>query len=351
MCMKILITHIYNFLLSLVEGKIFFMTKESITFNNIAKESTKESFVQNPDDLLKNYLKQNDITGNNETNPALTEPQDKPDQSNDPEIAELTQKLTRLKANREEFNKNPDLNLLNEYLPHRNALPDKEKYDALVNKILQKAKFQMSDEEFGKDTELSGLTKLKPMDSFLSHLVAGSIVDLYLNREDLIDSVLNRPEGFTLVALQRQKDSGAVGLYESNSNYILTDGAAVIMGMLNLKGKDNATEQLDVIKHEFTHAVDASKNSYAKTDGEEKLAYIATGLLPGMDKQTEEKAFNEIKTSNNGIEKYAGTNIQEFLATTMETFVDNPLALPESIRNMYTNYLKFDPIKEQKTVV
>lgn len=435
------------------------MRKDLITFNNTRTESRKESF-HNPEDLLKQFLKLNNITSNdllvqepdsvkccdegcshckpvtiksdqakhstktnNETDisnkpkvkqtksnstdkntikntswaidedEASSKPVNSPDKTEQPEsleTGEVADKIIKLKATREKYNqsKSPDLNLLNEYLPYRASIKDNseklKKYDDLIAKILQKAQLQMSEEEFDKNTKLSDLTKLKPMDSFLSNLIAGSIVEIYHNREDLIDNVLDRPQGFTLVALKRKKDSGAVGLFESNKNFILADGTSVIMGMLNFKGKNNATEQLNIIGHEFTHAIDVTdsvtniasekdktklarnkdekaekaSNDKATNDVKDNSQYKADGLLPGMtnkDKEIIEAALKEIKENNKDIEDYAKTDIQEFLATTMgETFIDNPHALKDgssalnNLYAMYKNYLQFDPIEEEE---
>lgn len=412
------------------------MQKSPILINKISRESPQRPSLNNPDNLLKNYLKlsiegfkepdsvqcncihckqaalkldelkskpqinfetqspsETKVEGttagtqNHDLTNSTTKTEPHNTQANNPTsniaaISDMTAKIAKLKSSRDEFNKseNPNMDLLNPLLPYRNSIakdPEKlKKYDELVKKITHKAKFQMSEEEFNKDTGLSDLSKLRPMDSFLANLVAGSIVELYHNREDLIDKVLDRPEGFAVIALTRKKDSGAVGLYDTKNNFIIADGAAIIMGMLNLKGGSNNTEQLDVIKHEFTHAVDAIPDSSDNTVGRTELArdknaipesskkvidegnksqYKADGRLPGMtkeDKKILEAALTEIQTNEGNVEGYAKTDKEEFIATTMETFTDNPLALKngppalKALYDMYANYLKFDPLKE-----
>ncbi len=393
------------------------MHKEISAINQLLQKSKSDPNLLSPEHLLKNYLKTEDSHNcgcvcdsccesdvNSNTN--LEEPEQ--DYSM-PDLGDLPKRITEFKEDRNNFNQmeTPDMNILNKYLPYRNAIsndPEKTKqYDNLVHKILAKARFQISDEEFDKDTTMFNLERMKPMDRFLGNLIAGSIVELYHNREDLIDKVLNRPEGFSLVALSRKKDSGAVGLYSSTSNYMLIDGASEIMGLMNLKDKNNNVEQLNIVGHEFTHAVDSillseensgntstvseedsdnstSNNSEISLGGfsatetsndsdpftidnldlstKEEERHTADGLLPGMteeDKQIIEAALNEIKTNGDNVEEYAQTDIQEFIATTLgETFVDNPAALKDgppalqALYNMYTNYLKFDPLSPEK---
>ena len=289
----------------------------------------------------------------------------------------ITKKMATLKSDRETFNKSetPDLNILNKYLPYRNSIANDaeklKKYDALIDKMLKKIKLQIAGESFGKDTKLSDLTKLKPVDNFLSRIAVGSIAEVYHNREDLIDKVLDRPEGFEMVLLQREKDSGVVGLYDTKSNYILADGAAVMMGILNLSDTNGKPDELNVLGHEFTHAVDTSDSITLTTNGSttplkestsdvDKSGYHADGFLPNMsdeDKKIIEAALNEIKTNGDGVEKYAQANIQEFIAVTLgETFIDDPAVLKngppalKALYDMYSNYLKFDPASEKKAI-
>ena len=220
------------------------METSPLTLNKISNKNIK---VDDPDILLKSYLK----------------PDNKSEEATRPANSELTEKLTKLKSDRESFNNSeePDRNLLNEYLPRRKSIendPEKlQQYDDLINKILQKSRFQKSEEGFDKDTKLSDLTKLKPMDRFLSHLVAGLMVELY-GREDLIDKVLNNPKEFTVNVLQNNKDSEIAANYSSDRNFILLDEQALFRGLLNLKEPDNVTEDLDSIKQAFTHALDVA---------------------------------------------------------------------------------------------
>lgn len=390
------------------------MHKEISTINQLLQKSKSDPALLSPEHLLKSYLKTEDSHSSgcacdscceNDINSDISLEEPEQDYSM-PDLGDLPKQMTEFKETRDKFNQmeTPDMNILNKYLPYRNAIsndPEKTKqYDDLIHKILAKASFKVSDEKFDKDTTLFDLEKTNPMDRFLSNLIAGSIVELYHNREDLIDKVLDRPEGFSLVALSREKDSGAVGLYSTSNNYMLLDGASEIMGLMNLKDKSNNVEQLNIVGHEFTHAIDSlissdessdnlegessddstannsaislggfsatetseDSNSLALSDSDTPIKkekkHTADGLLPGMteeDKQIIEAALNEIKTNDHNVEEYAQTDIQEFIATTLgETFVDNPAALKDgppalqALYNMYTNYLKFDPLNPEK---
>ena len=378
--------------------------------NKLANEQSKISFDFEPEVLLKEYLKE--VEGE-ETNPPLPEleAQDKSqvkDLFNDdsaltpetlsPEfntedsgkasddeykVGTLEKKVIELKEIMAQFNDNEDidLNILNPLLPYRTSLKPTdsgegteharestnkiEEYDSLVKHISEKAKILMSDETFNKDTKLESIKNAKPANKFLTNLVASSIAELY--PREMVDTVLNRPEGLTIVLMSKEEGKGAVGLYSGKENYILADGTSVMLGMLNLKEpKDThnrtegdrhdhevSTEQLDVIKHEFLHALDA------KDYGEGK--YLADARLPGMtDEQANiiVDAYNSLKEAGNSgrVHKYSLTNKEEFIATAIETFIDNPSALKDggpklaAVYDVFKDTFKRDPIAYMSSI-
>ena len=374
---------------------------------HLLREDTKENINESSEKFGKGLNNSGDVpssTGSTPTN-----------NSNDPSDT-IKSKISMLQKVKEEFEQSGDINALKDLFPYLKSIQDQpeklKQYKEIVNNFITKGKFFMYDESFTKDTNFTDLKNLKEMNNFVKNLIVLSIVDLYHNRPE-INSVLDRPEGLTIVTLNRHKsdstpadnkpaetpannntpsetptdkatpseiapaptgttlneipssdtsqtgvmsNGSAVGMYNGKENSIYLDGTATLISILNLDDMGstptgsnvNKTEEYAVPQHEFTHAFDAEKGAEG---------YHADAVLPGMSSEDAAvivKAFENVKKEGNNVHPYSKTNKEEFLASTIETFIDDPRALAEGSKELkelyelYKKYFDYDPIELQK---
>ena len=331
--------------------------------------------------------------------------------SSDNVTEKLNAKIAKLAEARKEFEKTNDITSLKSLFPYLKSIEnDQEKitnYKNLAKEFLTKAKFYMTDETFNKETKMEDLKNLKPMNEFMANLVVASILELY-DDPDKVRVVLDRPEGFKVIALSKepkknnpakegenqnptstQQGGRAVGMFSGKENAMYLDGTSVIISLLNLedmgdvnqpgtpaenitsprtentsavnqpKSSDTSNisqrkkiEQFAVPVHEFTHAFDGVKDSNDN-------AYHSDAILPGMtteDIETIKKAYEVVKTGQTGVHPYGKIDEVEFLATAAETFLDHPYALaegPKELQDLYATFKKYfhrDPIKALEAI-
>ena len=333
-----------------------------------------------------------------------TPPASNPTSTDNPQdqgTSAIKDKIAALKKAKEEFEQSGDISALKDFFPYLKSIQNDSKkledYKQLVNDFLTKGKFLMTDESFTKDTNLQDLKNTKPMDKFIENIIVASIVDLYHGHRSDVDSVLDRPEGLTIITLNKNKDSKpndtppsdptpsnskpsdtpstppennqnnmhnatAVGMYNGKENSIYLDGTSTLISILNLDALGSPTdtppaegqnpvhkiEQFAVPQHEFTHAFDAVKD---------ETGYHDDAVLPGMtseDAQIIVNAFENIKKDESKLHPYAKTNKEEFLATAVEAFIDDPTALSEGTKELkdlyelFKKYFDYDPIQLQQ---
>jgi hypothetical protein len=202
-------------------------------------------------------------------------------------------KETALAALRAEFNRTLNLDLLNPYLHYRRHLSEQVAQDATGNAARKLAIHDRKILDFVHSPQVqfwmvSRNGRLFPLDTSAKYLIAGRILDLMRNREDVLHRNLRQDSPLRIIMHEKllqtvwTKDCSffqkSLGGYWSFGNAdIHLDKANFWKGVLDRR--DGYTPEI----HEYIHGVD-SESAF--------LLNIANRGLPGLSKQ-DQKTFDE----------------------------------------------------------
>ena len=172
------------------------------------------------------------------------------------------------------------------------------------------------------DTTSQLLNKSQPANSDTKRLVAASFLNMVGNNQNLVDTLAsNGPKIF----IGDISSSGSGGWYTSDKNLILPKiGTRTGSEQINLAGFSK------VASHELGHWIDHADGNI---DGfSSMLGSGFQNLRNEVYKGISSGVFDHL---NDGYEKYATTNPQEFFAVMGQFFVNNPLAMKDDMPEMY----------------
>ncbi len=246
---------------------------------------------------------------------------------------------------RADFEMAGDLDAFNGVLRRRASLSDDPAgladYDAMVETLVAELPITLAQVEVSssdRDQAVPLVREEEPVSDSLRYLLAGQLVDLYGERPEILQEMLD--SDLSLVAtrgdLTKPDGSQVGGLFDKETN----------TAFFNLRSSQLLMEQQlggNLFLHEVTHAVDFD---HATQRGD--------GLLPGLTDQQRQQ-YTQLRTevqtslSQDGFQEpldYAATDQFEFLAATVEHFYANPYRLDEvspDLYGFYRDYFDIDP--------
>ena len=284
----------------------------------------------------------------------------------------INNRIKELLKLRAQFNLSQDPEIFNGNFSYRDSLKkgseELKKYDSEILKIRGRIQINFTPETIDSTSSYYiDIKKMPRADSSHSYIFAAYIYELFHNKPELIEKVLNYEDGLKVVVANRYDKGGSYINCPNNRNTIILNNTQLFLHI--------GAKKPIVTQHEFVHAIWTVNSTPESGDGfAQAMKDIkdadGNSLMSKFKKSREElfvlyRNYRKFKTKEElaeiirnqkdqaldpatGLEEYAFENYNEFNAVTCATFYQNPEALKKISPELYAVYcifFRFDSLK------